>query len=204
DIENISVLKDASSTAIYGSRGANGVILITTKNAGNASNEINVSGYVGMNQIPKKGRPEMMNAREFAEYQRDRIAQGIRNRLDREPVETDYPEVYQNLETLGEGTNWYDLILRNASVQNYTVNLQKSLDRSRFYLGFGYYDQEGVIYNSAFKRFSTTFNYTFNFNDKVQIEASLRPSYVDQDRVESGMSRNDPLSIALWAPPVMD
>lgn len=204
DIENISVLKDASSTAIYGSRGANGVILITTKNAGNASNEINVSGYVGMNQIPKKGRPEMMNAREFAEYQRDRIAQGIRNRLDREPVETDYPEVYQNLETLGEGTNWYDLILQNASVQNYTVNLQKSLDRSRFYLGFGYYDQEGVIYNSAFKRFSTTFNYTFNFNDKVQIEASLRPSYVDQDRVESGMSRNDPLSIALWAPPVMD
>lgn len=204
DIKSISVLKDASSTAIYGSRGANGVILITTRNAGKAVNEINVSAYVGVSRIPQKGRPEMMNAQEFAIYQRDRIADGIRSRLNREPVESDYPEIYQNVESLGEGTNWYDLILRDAKVQNYSVDLQKSMDRSRFYLGFGYYDQEGVIYNSSFRRYSTSFNYTFNFNDRIQVDASLRPSYVDQNRVESGVSRDDALSIALWAPPVMD
>ncbi|MEC3881648.1 TonB-dependent receptor [Parapedobacter sp. 10938] len=204
DIENISVLKDASSTAIYGSRGANGVILITTKNAGKETNEINVSSYVGINQVPQQGRPEMMNAQDFAIYQRDRIAAGVRQRLDREPVESDYPAIYQDVEHIGEGTNWYDLILRDAIVQNYSVDLQKSMDRSRFYLGFGYYDQEGVVYNSGFKRFSTNFNYTYQFNDKIQIEASLRPSYVDQDRIASGSSRSEAMSIALWAPPNME
>ncbi|PPL03953.1 TonB-linked outer membrane protein, SusC/RagA family [Parapedobacter indicus] len=204
DIENISVLKDASSTAIYGSRGANGVILITTRNAGKETDEINISAYVGVNQIPQRGRPEMMNAQDFAIYQRDRIAAGVRQRLNREPVESDYPVIYQNVENIGEGTNWYDLILRDAVVQNYTVDLQKSMDRSRFYLGFGYYDQDGVVYNSGFKRFSTNFNYTYKFNDKIQIDASLRPSYVDQDRIASGGSRSEAMSIALWAPPNMD
>ncbi len=204
DIENISVLKDASSTAIYGSRGANGVILITTKNAGKERDEINVSAYVGVNQVPQRGRPEMMNAQDFAIYQRDRIAQGVRQRLNREPVEEDYPSIYRDVENIGSGTNWYDLILRDAMVQNYTVDLQKSMDRSRFFLGFGYYDQEGVVYNSGFQRFSANFNYVFDFNEKLRVEASLRPSYVDQDRIASGNSRNDPMSIALWAPPNME
>lgn len=204
DIENISVLKDASSTAIYGSRGANGVILITTKNAGKEVDEVNFTAYAGLSQVPRKGRPEMMNAQEFALFQRDRMDIGIRKNLQREPVESDYPEVYQNLDAMGEGTNWYDLILRNAPMQNYALNFQKSMDRSRFYLALAYFDQEGTVHNTGFKRYSTTFNYTFNFNDRIQVEASLRPSYVEQDRVSSGRSRNDPMSIALWAPPVMD
>jgi len=204
DIENISVLKDASSTAIYGSRGANGVILITTKNAGKDKNEINATAYVGLNQIPQNGRPEMMNAQEFSIFQRDRITTAIKKQFDREAVETDFPEAYRNVDLIGEGTNWYDLILRDAKVQNYAVDLQKSVGKSRYFLGLGYLDQQGPINNSSFERFSANFNYVFDFNDKVQISASLRPSYIEQDRVESGVGRNDPLSVALWAPPIME
>ncbi|MFD1165727.1 SusC/RagA family TonB-linked outer membrane protein [Sphingobacterium daejeonense] len=204
DIENISVLKDASSTAIYGSRGANGVIMITTKNAGKEKNEVNITGYTGVNQIPQAGRPEMMNAQEFVTYQRDRITTVIRQKFQREPVESDFPEGYQNIESFGEGTNWYDQILRNGLMQNYTVDLQKSVDKSKFFLGFGYFNQEGAIYNSGFERLSANFNYLFDFKDKLQITAALRPSYITQDRVVSGYNRNDPLSIALWAPPIYE
>ncbi|MFZ4260714.1 SusC/RagA family TonB-linked outer membrane protein [Sphingobacterium sp. HJSM2_6] len=204
DIANISVLKDASSTAIYGSRGANGVIIITTKNAGKEKNELNVSSYVGLNQIPQAGRPEMMNAQEFTIFQRDRITTTFRNRFNRNPEETDFPEAYRNVESIGEGTNWYDLILRDAIVQNYTADIQKSVDNSKFFLGLGYFNQEGAIYNSGLERVSANFNYVFDFKDKIQIAASLRPSYIMQDRVESGVDRADPLSIALWAAPIVD
>jgi len=203
DIESISVLKDASSTAIYGSRGANGVIIITTKSAGKTATEINFTSYVGVSQVPQKGRPNMMNAYEFAIYQRDRIGEGVRKKLNREPVESDYPIEYQNVESIGIGTNWYDLVLRDALMQNYYLDIQKSMDNSRFYFGLGYVKQEGVVYNSGLERFSVNFKYTFNFKDKFLINASLKPAFVDQNRINSGYDRNDPLSIALWANPVM-
>src|SRR5690606_26757673 len=125
DIEKITILKDASSTAIYGSRGANGVIMITTKSAGQDMNQINYSGYVGFQSVPRRGRPQMLNAREFAEYQRDRIDYTVRDREDREPSLLDYPVEYRNLDSLSNtGTNWYDLILQDAFVQDHNVSIQ--------------------------------------------------------------------------------
>jgi TonB-linked SusC/RagA family outer membrane protein len=203
DIESISVLRDASSTAIYGSRGSNGVIIITTKNAGKDITEINFSSYVGVSQAPQKGRPKMMNGYEFATFMRERIAMGVRSKLNREPVESDYPVEYQNVESIGEGTNWYDLILRDATMQNYYLDIQQSMGNSRFYLGLGYANQEGVIYNSGLERFSVNFKYNFNLNNKIIIDASMRPTFLAQDRIVSGVSRSDFLSIALWANPVM-
>src|SRR3546814_15529347 len=74
DIESISVLKDASSTAIYGSRGANGVIMITTRKGSYDRTEVSVSATSGIQQVPQRGRPSMMNSQEFADYQREKIA----------------------------------------------------------------------------------------------------------------------------------
>ncbi|MDD4438514.1 MAG: SusC/RagA family TonB-linked outer membrane protein, partial [Tissierellia bacterium] len=203
DIESMTVLKDASSTSIYGSRGSNGVIIITTKNAGKDITEINFSSSIGTSQVPMKGRPQMMSAYDFATYQRERIALGIKNKLKRDAIESDYPEEYQNVESLGEGTNWYDLILRKALMQNYYLDIQKSQGNSRFFLGLGYSDQEGVIYSSGLERLSVNMNYKFNLEDKILIDASLRPTYVIQDRIMSGESRADYLSMALWGNPVM-
>ena len=203
DIESMTVLKDASSTSIYGSRGSNGVIIITTKNAGKDITEINFSSSIGTSQVPIIGRPQMMSAYDFATYQRERIALGIKNKLKRDAVESDYPEEYQNVESLGEGTNWYDLILRKAIIQNYYLDIQKSQGNSRFFLGLGYSNQEGVIYSSGLERLSVNMNYKFNLEDKILIDASLRPTYVIQDRIISGESRADYLSMALWGNPVM-
>lgn len=108
DIESVTVLKDASSTAIYGSRGANGVIMITTKKGEYDRTEVNVSSMTGFQQVPEKGRPDLLNQREFVELQRDKIDIAIRRAENREATIDDYPLEYQNPDQLeGEGTDWY-------------------------------------------------------------------------------------------------
>src|SRR5690554_1300961 len=205
DIEQITILKDASSTAIYGSRGANGVIMITTKNAGKNVNQINYSGYAGFQSVPRRGRPEMLNAREFAEYQRDRIDFAVRTRENREPSLADYPEEYRDLAALeGKGTNWYDLILQNAFVQDHNISIQNGNEKSQVFLGFGYYQQEGVIKHTGLKRYSANFSYNLKVSDRINISASLKPAFIDQDRIISGTGRNNVTGVALWANPVVD
>lgn len=205
DIEKITILKDASSTAIYGSRGANGVIMITTRNAGKGINQVNYSGYAGFQNVPRRGRPQMLNAREFAEYQRDRIDFVVRTRENREPLLTDYPEEYRDLDLLeGKGTNWYDLILQNAFVQDHNVNIQNGNEKSQVFLGFGYYQQEGVIKHTGLKRYSANFSYNMNVSDKVNISASLKPAFIDQDRTITGTGRDNVTGVALWANPVVE
>jgi len=205
DIEKITILKDASSTAIYGSRGANGVIMITTKNPGKNTSQVNFSTYAGFQSIPQKGRPEMLNAREFAEYQRDRINLVVRTRENREATIEDYPVAYRDLEKLnGTGTNWYDLILQNAFIQDHNFDIQKGMGNSRFNFGFGYYSQEGTIQHTGIKRYSANFGFQSEILKNVTLHASLRPTFIDQDRTVTGSGREpDVTGISLWANPVM-
>ncbi|HRP54533.1 TonB-dependent receptor [Agriterribacter sp.] len=204
DIQDVTILKDASSTAIYGSRGANGVIMITTKNASKDQSLINYSGYTGFSSIPEKGRPKMLNAKEFAEYQRDRIDYVVRQREGRDAVLSDYPEEYQDLDKLGEGTNWYNLLLRNAFTQNHNISIQRGAKNSQLYLSAGYFDQEGTIRNTNLKRYSANFNYNLNINSFIKLGASLMPTFIDQTRASTGTGRDlDPTGISLWANPVM-
>lgn len=205
DIEKITILKDASSTAIYGSRGANGVIMITTKNPGKNSSQVNFSSYAGFQSIPQKGRPEMLNAREFAEYQRDRIDYVVRSRENRAATIDDYPLEYRDLDKLNNtGTNWYDLILQNAFIQDHNFDIQKGMGNSRFNFGFGYYSQEGTIRQTGIKRYSANFGFQSEILKNVTLHANLRPTFIDQDRAVTGASRDtDVTGISLWANPVM-
>lgn len=204
DIQSITILKDASSTAIYGSRGANGVVMVTTKNAGRDQKLISYSGYTGFSSIPEKGRPKMLNAREFAEYQRDRIDYSVRQREGREPVLADYPKEYQDLDKLGEGTNWYNLLLRDAFTQNHNISIQSGMKNSQLYLSVGYFDQEGTIKNTNLKRYSADINYNLKVNSYINLGASLMPTFIDQTRASTGTGRDlDPTGISLWANPVM-
>src|SRR5205085_7909729 len=132
--------KDASSTAIYGSRGANGVILITTKKGATDRTEVNVSSMRGVQQVPQKGRPEMLNLREFAELQRDKINVTVRRLENREATINDYPAEYQNLDNItGNGTDWYDLLLQTSAIQDHNVSIYKGTKDSRFNFSIGYF-----------------------------------------------------------------
>ena len=203
DIESITVLKDASSTAIYGSRGANGVIMITTKQGSYDKTEVNVSSRFGMQQVPQKGRPNMMNQYEFAELQREKIGIVIRNQEHREPTNADYPKEYLPENLHGEGTDWYDLILRTAFTQDHNISVNKGSKESRLNFSLGYYNQEGVLKYTGMERYSGKLTMESHIGKKVKIGASVQPTFVKQDRTNVANNRDDVIAVATWANPVM-
>jgi TonB-linked SusC/RagA family outer membrane protein len=203
DIESISVLKDASSTAIYGSRGANGVIVITTKGGGREQVRINYSSSMGIQQVPQRGRPEMLNQRQYAELQRDKIDINVRIQENRQATLDDYPLEYRNLDALtGKGTDWYDLILQQAVVQDHNISLSKGTDDTRIFFSLGYLNQEGVVRYSGIDRYSSKLNIEEKIGNVI-INASLQPSFIDQKRADTNSSRADLIGIAIWANPVV-
>lgn len=186
DIDNIQVLKDASATAIYGSRGANGVILITTKSGKSGSSKIDFSLSTGVQEVEKM--VDVLNAREFAEYINESRNNAWVNsgpgRLATDPnsvrlnnVMYLLPEVLSNPESLGEGTNWQQEIFRTAKMSNYQLNFSGGNDKSRYFLSAGYLDQEGVIINSDLKRYSFRLNVESQMNNRVKVGANFTPSY---------------------------
>ncbi|QHT67636.1 TonB-dependent receptor [Rhodocytophaga rosea] len=204
DIESVTILKDASSTAIYGSRGANGVIMITTKKGNYDRTEVNVSSMMGVQQVPHKGRPNMLNQREFAELQRDKIGIVVRQRENRDATTEDYPVEYQNLDALtGEGTDWYDLLLQPAVIQDHNVSILKGTKESRLNFSLGYFKQEGTIKYTGLERFSSKLGMDLNIGRAIKVGASLQPTYIQQTRTNTNSDRADILGVSNWANPVM-
>jgi TonB-linked SusC/RagA family outer membrane protein len=202
-IESITVLKDASSTAIYGSRGANGVIMITTKKGAFEQTNVSVSSMYGVQQVPQKGRPNLLNQREFAQFQRDRIDIAVRQTENRAAVLEDYPVEYRDLNALtGRGTDWYDLILQTAQIQDHSVNIQKGTQDSRININFGYFKQEGVLINTGVERFSGNLNVESNLSDKFKVGVSLQPTFIEQNRANTNLNREDILGVSIWANPI--
>ncbi|MCB2410505.1 SusC/RagA family TonB-linked outer membrane protein [Hymenobacter lucidus] len=165
DIESIEVLKDASATAIYGSRGANGVVLITTKKGKVGKGTINFEAYTGVQIVRHKY--ELMNAPEFARYL---------NEVN-PPVAPLTAPVYteEQIAAMGEGTDWQDAILRPARLSNYQLGFNGGTEETRYNLSFNFFDQEGIIINSGFKRGTVRLNLdkkissklSFNFSSQV-------------------------------------
>jgi TonB-linked SusC/RagA family outer membrane protein len=146
DIISIEVLKDASAAAIYGSNGANGVVLITTKRGASGQTKIAYDGYFGMQQIGKK--LETLNLREYATYQNDRAAivgYGAR-------------EEFADPSILTDGTNWQNELFRTAPMQNHQVSFTGGNEKTKFYLSAAYLDQEGIALGSNFDRFTGRLN----------------------------------------------
>ena len=148
DIETIDVLKDASAQAIYGSQAANGVILITTKKGKAGDGKITYDFSYGLQQV---GRTlDVMNLREFAEYQNGVIAE----------LGTGYTptEEFADPSLLGEGTNWQDAIFRQGFTMDHQLGISGGKDNTNYYFSAGYFDQDGILIGSDFKRYSTRFN----------------------------------------------
>lgn len=212
DIDNIQVLKDASATAIYGSRGANGVILITTKSGKNGTSRIDFNVSTGVQQVEKL--VDVLNAREFAAYinesRNNAWVNSGPNRLATDPnsarlgnVMYLLPDAFQNPESLGEGTNWQKEIFRTAMMSNYQLNFSGGNDRTKYFVSAGYLDQEGVIINSDLKRYSFRVNVESQMNKKVKVGANLTPSYTfsNQSLAEGNWQGGGIIQSAITAAP---
>lgn len=153
DIESIEVLKDASAKAIFGTRGANGVIIVTTKKAkGEAT--FNFSADYGVEKIANK--IELMNGKEFATFINDAE-----------------PGTYNNIDAL-PNVDWQDLVFENwTPIQNYTLSASGSTDKINYYVSGGYYGQKGVMPKSDYNRFTLKFNNSYDVKEYLKIGSNL-------------------------------
>jgi len=140
DIVSMDVLKDASATAIYGARGANGVIIITTKRGTKGESLITYNGYIGWQQMPEK--LDLLNLREYAIHKNERTELGI--------VEADDNFVRPDL--LDEGTDWQDELFTTAFMNSHNLSVTGGSEKSTYAMGAGYLDQDGIAIGSGFKR----------------------------------------------------
>lgn len=159
DIESIDVLKDASATAIYGSRGANGVIIITTKRGNRGKVQINYDTYLGIQKVSNK--IDLLDASQFAYY------------LNEANFNAGQPRTYTDPSSFGKGTDWQDELFRDAIVENHDISIKGGGDKVKYAVMASYLDQEGVIINSDFQRYSLRTNLDFNATDKLLIENSF-------------------------------
>ncbi len=155
DIVNVDVLKDASATAIYGARGANGVVIITTKRGTTGKMTVSYSGNAGFRMPANLVR--MANAAEYTNY----ISAATGNIVN--PGST--------------STDWYAQILRNGFYQNHGLSINGGTDKSTYFLSAGYFTDQGIVINNIYKRFSIRANNDFTFNKHVK--AGISASYAN-------------------------
>lgn len=147
DIVSMEILKDASTTAIYGAQGANGVVLITTKHGKSGEAKFSYDGMVAMSR--QAVRLNMMNLREYAQYYNEMIEEG--------DIDETNP-YYATPSLLGKGTNWQDEIFRTAWQHQHQLSAQGGSDKVQYYVSGSYMDQQGTIIGSNFNRFSVRTN----------------------------------------------
>lgn len=182
DIESIEILKDASSTAIYGSRGSNGVVLVTTKGGKAGKMRVDIDTYTGIQRVTK--HMDMMNASEFAQYIKDSRNNAWvdvgGNPNDPNSARSAIYQILpalQNPESLGEGTDWQREIFRQAATHNVQLTLSGGNENIRYMTSGGYYKQDGIILNSGFERYSFRVNLEANASKKFKIGLNLTPAY---------------------------
>ncbi|MFT4203657.1 MAG: TonB-dependent receptor [Chitinophagaceae bacterium] len=156
DIESMNILKDASSEAIYGVRGANGVVIVTTKKGSASRIAVNYNGSVGIQHATHI--PKMANGYEYA------VLINELNRLSGGTGDLDSSE-------FGEGTNWFDVALRDAVMTNHQVSVNGGSEKSNYYLSLGYLNQQGILKTNTYRR------YTLNFKNDVKISQYIKVGY---------------------------
>ncbi|MGK9120156.1 TonB-dependent receptor [Olivibacter jilunii] len=193
DIESVEVLKDASASAIYGARAANGVVLITTKRGKEGATRIALESYYGIQKVGKK--LDLLNATEFAT-------------LENEVFKDNY---YPDPASLGEGVDWQDLIFQSAPINNQQLAINGGNEKTQLSLSLNYFKQDGIIVNSDFTRYSYRLNVDHKISDRLKIGTSILGSYSTNNGVNAGAETLDGggvvtgsvLGAAVGAPPVL-
>lgn len=193
DIESVEILKDASASAIYGSRAANGVVLITTKRGKSGATRVTFDSYYGVQKVNKT--LPVLNAAEFAQ-------------LENEVFKNNY---YPNPASLGEGINWQNEIFRQAPIQNHQLSINGGNEKTQLALSLNYFDQDGIIISSSFKRYSLRLNLDHKIGERFKIGTSILGSYSVNDGITTGSQTigdaavvtGSILGAALGAPPTL-
>lgn len=172
DIESIEILKDASATAIYGSRGANGVVIITTRRGKKGSTDINYSTYIGTQKVSKK--LDLMNAAQWAAMVNDI------NESDGKPHSFS-DSVISALSN--KSSDWQSAALKNGTLQNHELSFSGGDEKSRFLISGNYYDQGGIVINTGFKRYSGRINYERNLTDRLKVAVNVFGSNSTEDKL---------------------
>lgn len=161
DIESIEILKDASATAIYGSRGANGVVIITTKRGRKNGTEISYNAYLGQQQVRKK--LDLLNGAQWMALVNDI------NESDGKP----HTFSDSAIAAIGAGSDWQDAALKNGTMQNHEISISGGDEKSRFLISGNYFNQDGIVVNTGFKRYSGRINYERNVSNKLKVSANI-------------------------------
>lgn len=212
DIESIDVLKDAASTAIYGARAANGVILVTTKHGTEGRTTISFSAYWGWQNIAK--RPQMLNAQQYMYiYDMARMYEG---KTPNDWASIIPASVMERLDNGWEGTDWLDLMIgKNAPQSNYNLGVSGASQMGSYSIGLGYTEQEGVLMRdyieSKFKRFTARINSDWTLirvgdRDLIKFGENLLMSYRNKDgldAISTGGAWSNTVRTALKASPLM-
>jgi TonB-linked SusC/RagA family outer membrane protein len=171
DIESMEILKDASATAIYGSRGANGVVIITTKRGRPGKNTVQFESYYGVQQVRKK--IDMLNATQLAEL----VNEGIANVNADNVGKPGYPKALTytdaQIAAMGQGTDWQDEIFRSAPQQNYQLTFAGGDEKSQYSISGNLFKQDGIIVNSGYERSSVRINLDRKIFEKFKLSNSL-------------------------------
>lgn len=179
DIQSIDILKDGAATAIYGSRAANGVVLITTKKGQKGTVKVNYSGYIGFAQASKLH--DLLNGKQFTE---------IAN------------EKYENWGESGQAiydgvnTNWNDYVYRTATQHSHTVSASGGTEKNQYYFSFGYTGQDGIIRANDLKRLTVKGDVTSNINRWLNIGISLNAAKTTTNGIVEGANSLSDASFA--------
>lgn len=177
DIESIEVLKDAAATAIYGARGANGVIMVTTKRGKVGKTTVSYEGYFGITSPMRL--PDFMNAEEFADMRRESWRTNWNGTLyDDELIFS--PAELAAMEK-GVDTDWIDLMFNNGYRTNHNLSVNGGNEKTRFNISFGYFDEIGLVNAWYYNRISSRMNIDHTINDYLSVGASVLVSSSTQD-----------------------
>jgi TonB-linked SusC/RagA family outer membrane protein len=193
DIESMEVLKDASATAIYGSRGANGVIIITTKRGKAGKTQISLDSYYAVQQVNKK--INLMNAQEFATLANERA------------TNDGFPAYFtpDQLNSFGQGTDWQDAIFRKAPMQNHTLSVTGGNENTQYAVSGNYFGQQGILRGSNYQRENFRVNLNQKLGDKVRLFYNAVLTNTDRSQLlnDNGQKGNTVISAALGSPPTI-
>ncbi|WP_430814819.1 SusC/RagA family TonB-linked outer membrane protein [Carboxylicivirga sp. RSCT41] len=190
DIESMEVLKDASATAIYGSRGANGVILITTKRAKEGALSVEVDAYRGVQTAWKE--PDLLNSEEWYDVINIANFNGGNDELVLRPGADD----------LTHTTNWWDEITRSAVIEDYNVKVSGGTEKVKAFVSGNYFNQDGLIEGSGYKRYSMRVNTEMQVSDKLKIGQNLSISESTRKVINEGDYFNGIVNSALKLDPI--
>lgn len=189
DIESIEILKDAAATSIYGARGSNGVILITTKSGKRGKSNISLDASTGIQTIAKQY--ELMNSTQFSQYLYDAYQGSLNmatlayNPAEKLAIPTEY------------NTNWLNEILQTGVIQDYNLSFSGATENSNYSGSVGYLDNQGIIKSNSFKRYSARLNAESKaINGRLRFGINANLSYVDEKNISSSSVYNAAMTMA--------